>query len=123
MEYVSGNIFIRKNRLAKAGDFVDGHAHNFDHTSYVLKGAVLVEAVTPDGRTIRRVFRSPYHAAADLGEMDGATEGPNWFLVKAEVTHKITALIDDTEFDCIYSHRTPQGDVIQHWNGWQEATW
>lgn len=105
MEYVSGNIFIRPNELPKAGDKVDGHAHNFDHTTVVFRGSVHVKAKYPDGRVREQDF-----------------VGGSEFLVKAEVEHEITALEDNTMFKCYYSHRTPQGDVVQEWDGWLEAT-
>lgn len=104
MELVSGNIFIRKNGGMAKGDKVGGHTHNFDHTTIVFTGAVHVSALCPDGRVIEQDFRAPTH-----------------FLVKAEVKHEITALEDGTEFWCVYGHRTPQGDVVQEFNGWSEA--
>lgn len=104
VELVCGNIFVRPNPLAKAGDRVDGHTHNFDHTTYVVKGAVHVRGVCPDGRVIERDF-----SAGDF------------CLIKAEVIHTITALMDDTLFHCIYAHRTPQGDVVQEFTGWGAA--
>ena len=104
MEWVSGNIFIRPMKFEKAGNKVDGHKHNFDHTTIVFRGAVKVRATLPDGRLIERDFAAPAH-----------------FLVKAEVTHEITALVDDTEAWCVYSHRTPQGDVVQTYTGWEDA--
>ena len=104
MELVSGNIFIRKNQRMKTGDVVAGHTHNFDHTTIVFSGAVHVKAVSPDGRVIEKDFFAPTH-----------------FLVKAEVRHEITALQDNTEFWCVYSHRTPQGEVSQETTGWTQA--
>jgi quercetin dioxygenase-like cupin family protein len=100
-EWASGNIYIRDNPLAKAGDKVAGHKHNFDHTSYVVHGSVHVRAVLPDGRIIERDFYAG-----------------QWFLVKKDVEHEITALEDRTLFHCIYSHRNPQGDVVQEHDGW-----
>lgn len=108
MEWVSGNIFIRPNPLPRAGDCCPGHKHNFDHTTIVFKGAVRVVAKLPDGSVIERSF----------GE--GMQNGRH-FLVKADTEHDITALVDDTEFWCVYSHRTAQGDVIQHYDGWEAA--
>lgn len=101
MEYVAGNIFVRPNRMAK-GQVINGHTHNFDHVSYVTAGAVTVKAgdVT---RTIR------------------ATDDKNWLLIRAGVKHEITALEDGTKFDCVYSHRTPQGDVVEEYTGWDAA--
>lgn len=104
MEWVSGNIFIRKSWIDKKGGFIPGHKHNFDHTTIVFRGSIHVKATLPDGSIIERDFVAPSH-----------------FLVKKDVTHLITALEDDSEFWCIYSHRNAQGEVIQVWDGWREA--
>jgi len=104
VEWVSGNIFIRPMKFEKAGNKINGHKHNFDHTTIVFKGAVHVKALTPDGRVIERDFAAPAH-----------------FLVKAEVEHEITATADGTEAWCVYSHRTAQGDVVQDYTGWERA--
>lgn len=104
MEWISGNIFIRPMKFEKAGQKREGHKHNFDHTTVVFKGAVRVRARLPSGQTIERDFVAPAH-----------------FLVKAEVEHEIAALADDTEAWCVYSHRTPQGDVVQEFTGWEDA--
>lgn len=109
MEWVSGNVFIRPQVLEKAGDEVEGHKHNFDHTTIIFRGQVCVKAKRPDGTIIVRNF----------GE--GTEFGIRHFLVKAEVEHTITALVDDVEFWCVYSHRTPQGDVVQGYTGWPDA--
>lgn len=104
MEWISGNIFIRPMEFEKAGQVCPGHTHRFDHTTVVFKGAVRVKAKTPDGRLIEREFTAPAH-----------------FLVLKDVEHEITALVDDTMVWCVYSHRTPQGDVVQDYNGWGGA--
>lgn len=88
----------------KAGDKRSGHKHNFDHTTIVFQGAVHVKATLPDGRVIEQDF-----------------EAPNYFLVRADVEHEITALKDGTEIWCVYSHRTPQGEVAQVATGWHEG--
>lgn len=105
MEWVSGNIFIRPNPLPRKGDAVQGHTHNFDHTTIIFKGAVRIEAEGPNGETIVKDFVAPAHA-----------------LVRADWKHKLTALEDDSVFWCVFSHRTPQGDVVQTYDGWREAT-
>ena len=105
MEWVSGNIFIRPTELPNAGDITRSHKHNFDHTAIVFTGAVHVEATLPDG-TVR----------------EGDFFAPAYFLIKKDVTHKITALADGTVYWCVFSHRTPQGEVIEVWDGWREAT-
>lgn len=108
MDLVSGNIFIRPNVLQLIGDKIDGHAHNFDHTTYVIRGSVRVEQLDADGNVVRTVDKK-------------ASEGHNWVLIKAGVIHRLTALEDDSEFHCIYSHRDAQGDVVLEATGWTEA--
>ena len=104
MDFISGNIFVRKNPLTKVGDAVNGHKHNFDHTTIVFKGALHVKAVLPNGSVVERDFTAPAH-----------------FLVRADVEHEITATADDTEFWCVYAHREPQGGVSQVYTGFEEA--
>lgn len=104
MEFVSGNIFVRPNLLACAGDCINGHKHNFDHTSFFIRGSFNVVATLPDGATREVSVKAGDH-----------------LLIKADVTHKITALEDDCLFHCIYSHRRPQGDVSVEETGWREA--
>lgn len=101
MEWISGNIFIRPNKLEKAGDVTEGHTHNFDHTTVVFKGAVRIKATLPDGSTVEREFTAPAHC-----------------LIRADVIHEITALVDHTEYWCVYSHRNAQGEVTQVYDGW-----
>lgn len=132
-ELISGNVFIRPNLLTSVGKRIDGHRHNFDHTTIVFTGAVHVRATQPDGRVIERDYEAPSH-----------------FLVRAEVEHEITAIeshehraigallaekdpvkirgflerkYSDTSSEpwCVYSHRDPQGRITQEYTGWEEA--
>lgn len=57
---------------------------------------------------------------------DGAVEIPfapiyAHRLIEAEVEHEFVALSTDGRFDCIYSHREPQGDISQVETGWYGA--
>lgn len=107
MELVSGNVFIREMRFQKAGDVVEGHTHNFDHTTYVARGALRIERLDGD-QVVQSVEKR-------------ATDGRNWVLIKAGVCHRITALDDASIGHCIYAHRNPQGDVVQEYDGWDES--
>jgi hypothetical protein len=113
MEWASGNVFIRPmpHRLDRAGDSVEGHAHNFDHTSIVLRGAARFEAVLSNGPVSIDRF------AADDEHGDTRCH----VLIKAGVSHKITALTDNTIVWCVYAHRNPQGEVVQNFTGWEAA--
>lgn len=42
-------LAVRTNLLLKEGDFVQGHVHNFDHVTAVVRGAVRVECITDKG--------------------------------------------------------------------------
>jgi quercetin dioxygenase-like cupin family protein len=108
MEYVNGNVFIREMRFGKAGEIVHGHEHNFDHTTYVAHGALMVEKLDANDEVVATVIKR-------------AADGFNWVLIKAGVRHRITALEDGSIGHCIYSHRNPQGEVVVEWDGWTEA--
>lgn len=103
MEYASGNIYIRPNSMTE-GQCVHGHTHNFDHTTIFFKGSFFVRAKLVDGSVVERTFTAPAHC-----------------LIKADVEHEITALEDNSEFWCVYSHRTPQGDIVQQFTGWVDS--
>lgn len=103
-ERISGNIFIRPSGVLAKGATIDGHTHNFHHTTIVFAGSVRVEATTPDGRTISRDFKAP-----------------DSFLVLKDVAHRITALEDGTVYWCVYAHRTPEGEVTQEYAGYEDA--
>ena len=81
-----------------------GHTHNFDHTTIVFTGAIHVDATLPNGTVVSREFRAPAHC-----------------LIRADVKHKITALEDNTQYWCVYSHRTPQGEVAEQFDGWMQG--
>lgn len=106
-EYSSGNIYIREMRFEKAGEDREGHTHNFDHTTYVVRGALRIEQM--DGDRVLKVIEKR------------ASEGHNWVLIRKDVCHRITALEDFSIAHCIYSHRTPQGEIVQEYDGWEYA--
>lgn len=108
MEFVSGNIFIREMPFEKSGDVVEGHTHNFDHTTYVSRGSLLIEALDENGRVYKSITKR-------------ASDGHNWVLIKAEVKHRITALEDHSMGHCIYAHRNPQAEIVQQYDGWTPA--
>jgi len=133
MEWISGNIFIRRNVLPKIGDATNGHGHNFDHTTIVFSGRVRVvarepdvtkQAATPSGDLIFDKTGSPIYftvpgkVIADREFGDGSPFGRH-FLVKAGVWHDITAMMDATEYWCVYAHREPQADASAVNTGWE----
>lgn len=103
-EYASGNIYLRPVHLKTKGAQVEGHKHNFDHTTFIVKGSVHVLATCDEGCRKEQDFTAGQH-----------------FLIRKDWMHDITALEDNVEFYCIYAHRTPQGDIVQEYNGWSPA--
>lgn len=121
MEYASGNIFIRPNRLRK-GESCEEHMHEFDHTTFFVRGQF---------RALRfeRAMRSPIEYATDksgnpvwLLRDDRVFSAGQWCLIQKNMLHKFECLSDEGEFACIYAHRDPQsGEVVQDYNGWSKA--
>lgn len=114
MEWISGNIFIRPNVMDKVGDKCGNHTHNFDHTTIVFQGRVRVKAyrANEDGSPGEFICERTF---------GGPEDETRHFLVKARVCHDIEALEPNTIFWCVYSHRTPQGEVTTINTGWQDA--
>lgn len=105
-EVVSGNIFIRKVRLAQ-GESVGGHAHHFDHTTIFLRGRVAMHTLDPRCGC----------------ENDYVCEPGHHCLTEAAVVHDLTALdADGAEFWCVFSHRNPQGELVDEYAGHHAAT-
>lgn len=108
MEFDSGsNIFVREMIFQRSGHVIDGHAHNFDHTTYVVRGSVLVDKLRADGSVERSV--------------EVAAGSRCWILIRAGVRHRLTATEDNTVAHCIYAHRDAQGDVVQRHDGWERS--
>lgn len=95
-----GNIEIRETVLLKTNDFTDGHKHNFDHMTYIVRGAVKIEAVLPNG-----------------SEIDVELKAGDWQLIRAHVKHKVIALEDNTLYHCIYNHRDWDGNIVDRYTG------
>lgn len=151
MEYVSGNVFIRQmegREGFEAGHVVSGHTHKFDHTTILFSGRWRVRkwlpAVKDNGEPVL-----DGNEQAWLCVIDREIEGPWSLLIEANAKHEFTFLgfpvpewmevflaklapDDAAAFRdqhnkslgkgwCVYSHRTPQGDIAQEHTGWHEA--
>lgn len=87
--FAFGGIVMRQIALERAGQWHQGHRHNYDHVTQVVRGSVTVQ-VGVDG-PIRK-----YDAPANVP-------------IRAEDWHKIVALTDDVLYYCTY--RMPEGDI------------
>lgn len=103
-----GNIFFRAMRFDGVGSKVDGHAHNYDHVTYLSRGRLNVLAWPVDPATGKRV--------GDPIERQYAA--PAAILIKKGMAHELTSLDADTRADCIYAIRDAgTGDVSDEWDG------
>lgn len=91
-----GNIWVRQNYFAKAGDVFPGHKHYFDHVSLLAKGRVMVEV---EGHPPKEFV------------------APTFIVVKKEHNHKITALEDDTLWYCVFALRDIDGELTEFYDG------
>ena len=108
MEFVSGNLFIRTPDVPmKQGEVVKGHLHTFDHTTYVQRGLLRIERV----RCLREASGVMLEWTVDSTVEIRSTDPINWVLIDKDTWHVLTALEDDTVYQCIYSHRLPQALV------------
>lgn len=108
---VIGPLGIRyPTGLQAAGDGNDSHAHTFDHVTICTLGAYRVEA-TVNGEQVVTEIRAP---RPDKPAM-------NMLLIKAGVEHKLTALEDNSKYECLYLHRDARGELVEHYTGWPKA--
>lgn len=106
MELISGNIFIRVPvEPMKAGEAVIGHAHNFDHTTVCLSGAL--EIVLLDVLEMDAYGRPTQTKEVERHIIRAGSKVP-WMLILKGRFHAITALEDGTRYGCFYSHQYPQ---------------
>lgn len=91
-----GNIWVRLNRLDKAGESIVGHKHHFDHVSLLVKGKVKVEVE---------------------GYSPKEFEAPTFITIKKEYRHTITALEDDSIWYCVFALRDVDGNVTDIYSG------
>jgi|KBSMisStandDraft_5_1062788.scaffolds.fasta_scaffold854479_2 hypothetical protein len=109
---LSGSIFIRMMDNGRPegmfpGELVECHRHNFDHTSIFFCGDWRVRKWTPD----------------DVLEHDFTRAGPFHLLIDKDCLHEFTFLggAERGLAWCVYSHRTPNGEVVRESTGWPDA--
>lgn len=85
------NVYIRMMYFKHKGDIEYGHAHEFDHVSFLSKGSIKMIV-----NGIEKEFTAPH-----------------MILVKKNLEHEIIALEDDSIVSCIHGLRDIEaGDII-----------
>jgi hypothetical protein len=107
-ELLSGPVFSRRFVLEHQCQESVGHAHNYDHSTLVLRGRILVISHEHRGEELIEVGRQEY----GWGERCP---------MPAHRHHTIKALEPNTVYDCEFSHRDFDGLVSQRYVGNQQA--
>lgn len=81
------NLYSRMMHFKRAGDVEQGHTHTFDHLTLLAKGRL---RVTVDNQV------------TDF-------TAPNMIYIKADKTHKLESLTDETVAYCIHALRSIDG--------------
>lgn len=136
MEYRSGNIFLRTHDfMLETGHVVEGHKHNFDHTTFFGAGRWLVEAfgeVFDEEGKLKFEFADDHVAGefvkkakpvrVKLREVTIKGGHPHsHLLIEAGIYHRLTLLEGPGCYTCVYSHRLPDGEVTEEYTGWARA--
>ena len=101
---IIGPIGVRRHVLEHVCEESQGHEHNYDHTTIVIRGRVKVTYSYPkDGEIVQGESRE-----FEAGEC---------IEIKANVHHTIKALEDNTVYLCVFSHRDFDGLVTQKYAG------
>lgn len=105
---VNGPIAYRSFRLARVCEAHEGHTHNYDHATIVIRGRLKVRyRYERDGQLIEG-------ESQEFGQGDVVT-------IKAGVYHTLKALEPNTLYHCVFSHRDFDGLVSQTYVGHDEA--
>lgn len=134
-EYVTGNLFIRTHDYnLETGHVVKGHCHNFDHVTVFFTGTWEVtqfEPVLVDGKPkLHKVTREIGGEAREVNEPElifkekikiRAGHSHAWCLIKAELVHELRLIEGPGAYGCFYSHRKPNGEVVEEYTGWRAA--
>ncbi len=100
---IRGPIGTRTFHLQKKCETSEGHQHNYDHVTLIIRGRLKVTySYIRDGQKVEGESR-------EFGPGDDV-------IIKAEVFHTLKAMEDDTVYRCIYSHRDFNGVVVEKYN-------
>ena len=86
-----GNIWVRQSTLTNVGDTAGGHKHHFDHVTLLVSGKVSVEV---EGKEPQEFI------------------APTFLIMRKDLKHKMTALVPNTAYYCVFALRDLDGEVI-----------
>lgn len=122
-EFVNGSNFFREMSFERIGDAIPTHRHNFGHTTFIVFGSALCQELVEDpngeielldGQVFRR-----FRVAREI--LKKAERGRAWVYVKPGTWHRFVAVEPHTLAYCVFAHHTPQGNVVETYDGWSPA--
>lgn len=101
-----GNLYCRPMEFESLGSVQNGHTHNYDHVTYIVRGSVLVKfyKVDEQGNQITTAKDQVYKAGGKVQ-------------VRADTWHQFTALEENTYAECVFPHRDSAGNIVDEFNG------
>lgn len=137
MEHVhpdGGNIYIRPWTLEKRGDALPGHTHNFDHTT-IITGPISVKVKRPNQPEFERswplelgqfkylpIRKDTHHTISSIAPTMEMALAQIENMTLDELRFKLASLMSGPVRGlCVYAHRTPQGEVVQEYDGYPDS--
>lgn len=110
---IRGCVAMRPYVLEKKCHVGVTHLHNYDHTTIVTDGGIMIEywIKDKDGKVIEHAEKGPIWHTDKIPAIH----------VPKNIIHKIKALEDNTKYICTFSHRDFDGQVVEVYNGNMEA--
>jgi len=103
-----GNLYRRQMVVKEKGAQVEGHQHNYDHVTYLIRGKVLM-TVWKEGADGKK------HPGTSREEI---FQAPSAITIRKNNFHKFTALTDDAILECVYAIRDSKtGEFSESFDG------
>ena len=125
METRSGSIFCRwSEAVLQEGHVVEGHTHNYDHTTFFMQGLWKVQCFSQVFDAAKQPVLDKngnplWHKVREVMIQGGAPGA--WYLIEAKCKHTLTLVKGSGVYVCVYSHRTDEGEVTEVYNGHHQA--
>jgi quercetin dioxygenase-like cupin family protein len=92
--HLADDVMVKLVCMDKGGYLVEGHKHNYDHTSFLFSGSF-------------RMWKD--------GNLDRDYHAPCGVLVEKGVVHSMLTLEDNTNWGCIHNtHGFPADELEEH---------
>lgn len=126
-ELLIGPLLVRIGPSMKKGERVRGHAHTFDHVTTVVTGTLRIEVLDgPDVEEERDEETGAVIVEAKLANTLQARDVAakhriHMRCIAKGAWHRLTALEDGTRYECWYPHINEHGEIVEVYEGRDDA--